>query len=79
LYALCGETGDFAGAITYNERALVLDPTLLICHDNIALALRAQGRLDEAIDRFRYLLTLSPNDVDAERELDRRRAMRRAS
>ncbi|HUE16619.1 MAG TPA: tetratricopeptide repeat protein [Planctomycetaceae bacterium] len=79
LGALCGETGDFAGAITYNERALALDPTLLICHYNIALALRAQGRLDEAIDRFRYLQTLSPNDVDAERELDRTRAMRRGS
>jgi len=79
LGALCGETGDFADSILYNERALELDPTLSICHYNIALALRAQGRLDEAIDRFRYLLTLSPNDVDAQRELDRTRAMQRGS
>jgi|HubBroStandDraft_6_1064221.scaffolds.fasta_scaffold01769_5 cytochrome c-type biogenesis protein CcmH/NrfG len=75
LGALCGEMGDFAGSITYNERALQLDPTLLICHYNIGLALRAQGRLDEAIGQFRYLLSVSPGDADARRELDRTQAM----
>jgi tetratricopeptide (TPR) repeat protein len=79
LGALSGEIGDFAGSITYNERALQLDPTLLICHYNIGLALRAQGRLDEAIRHFRYLLSVSPGDADARRELDRTQAMRHSS
>jgi Flp pilus assembly protein TadD len=79
LGALCGETGDFAGSIAYNERALELDPTLLLCHFNIAIALRAQGRLEQAVDRFQYLLKLSPNDADARRELDRTLAMQHGS
>ncbi len=78
MAALCGETGDFADSITYNERALELDPTLLICHYNIALALRAEGRFKEAADRFRYLLSISP-DADARRELNRTEAMQRGS
>jgi tetratricopeptide (TPR) repeat protein len=79
LGALCGEMGDFAGAITYNQRALQLDPTLRICRYNIALALRAQGRLPEAIDQFRYLLKVAPQDADATRELDRTLKMLRGS
>ena len=75
LGALCGEMGDFAGAIAYNQRALQLDPTLRICRYNIALALRAQGRLPEAVDQFRYLLKVAPGDADATRELDRTRKM----
>jgi Flp pilus assembly protein TadD len=79
LGALCGETGDFVGSIAYNQRALELDPTLLLCHYNIALALRATGRLDEAVDRLRYLLILSPDDPDARRELARTLAMQHSS
>ena len=79
LGALCGEMGDFAGAITYNQKALQLDPTLRICRYNIALALRAQGRLPEAIDQFRSLLKVAPGDPDATRELDRTLEMMRGS
>jgi len=81
LGALCGETGDFAGSIAYNQRALELDPTLLLCHYNIAVALRAQGHLQQAVDRFQYLLKLSPHDADAQRELDltRKLAMQHSS
>lgn len=79
LGALCGEIGDFAGSITYNQRALQLDPTLHICRYNIALALRAQGRLAEAIDQFRYLLSVAPDDADAKRELNRTLDMLRGS
>jgi tetratricopeptide (TPR) repeat protein len=79
LGALSGEIGDFDGSIVYNQRALQLDPSLLICHYNIGLALRAQGRLDEAIGQFRYLLSVSPADADARRELERTLAMQRGS
>jgi cytochrome c-type biogenesis protein CcmH/NrfG len=58
-----------------------LDPTLLLCHYNIAVALRAQGHLQQAVDRFQYLLKLSPHDADAQRELDltRKLAMQHSS
>jgi tetratricopeptide (TPR) repeat protein len=79
LGALCGELGDFAGCVANNQRALQLDPTLRICRYNLALALRAQGRLAEAIDQFRYLLQAAPDDADAKRELGRTLEMSRGS
>ena len=79
LGALCGEMGDFAASVNYNQRALELDPTLRICRYNLALALRAQGRLGDAIDQFRFLLKTAPDDADAKRELERTLAMPRGS
>jgi tetratricopeptide (TPR) repeat protein len=79
LAALCGQLGDFAGSIAYNQRAIELDPASSLGHYNLALALRAQGRIDDAIRHFRDVLKLSPNDADAKRELDRTRAMQRGS
>jgi protein O-mannosyl-transferase len=79
LGALCGEMGDFAACVTYNQRALELDPTLRICRYNLALALRAQGRMGEAIDQFRFLLRTAPDDADAKRELERTLAMPRGT
>jgi len=35
--------------------------------------------LEQAVDRFQYLLKLSPNDADARRELDRTLAMQHGS
>ncbi len=59
LGTLCVETGEYEDAIMYSRRALELDPHLLICHQNIAAALRAQGRLGSShrsgsgpVDRF---------------------------
>jgi tetratricopeptide (TPR) repeat protein len=71
--------GDFAGSIAYNQRAIALDPASSICHYNLALALRAQGRFDDAIRHFQDVLNLSPNDADATRERDRTLEMRRGS
>jgi Tfp pilus assembly protein PilF len=69
LGTLCLDTRDYAEAITYSQRALALDPSRLNCHLNIGLALRAQGRRNEAIEQFKYVLSVSPNDPDANREL----------
>jgi Flp pilus assembly protein TadD len=69
LGTLCIDTKDYAEAITYSQRALALDPRRLNCHLNIGLALRAQGRRNEAIEQFKYVLSVSPNDPNANREL----------
>jgi Flp pilus assembly protein TadD len=69
LGTLCIDTREYAEAITYSQRALSLDPKRLNCHLNIGLALRAQGRRNEAIEEFKYVLSVAPNDPDANREL----------
>jgi tetratricopeptide (TPR) repeat protein len=77
LGTLCIDTREYAEAITYSQRALSLDPKRLNCHLNIGLALRAQGRRNEAIEEFKYVLSVAPNDPDANRELRQTLAPRR--
>jgi Flp pilus assembly protein TadD len=72
-------TGHYADAITDSQHALELDPSMLGCHHTIALALRAQGRLDEAVSQFRYLVRMSPEDRQARLELERTLAMKRSA
>jgi tetratricopeptide (TPR) repeat protein len=80
LAFLCLTMGDNAAAIAHAERALELHPPQPpACHVCIGLALRGQGRLDEAIHRLRYAVELSPNDEIAKRELARTLQMKRGS
>jgi tetratricopeptide (TPR) repeat protein len=70
------KTGHYAEAVTESERALHFNPHLLKCHRDIALGLRAQGRLDEAIGRLRRLVALAPDDQEAKDELSQTLAMK---
>jgi tetratricopeptide (TPR) repeat protein len=79
LGVLSAVTGQYADAITYSQQALELDPLLISCHYTIALALRSQGRLDEAVSQYRYLVQVSPDDRQARLELARTLAMKRSS
>jgi Flp pilus assembly protein TadD len=76
LAALCLETDDYAGAIAQSERALQLNPGLTASQVCIALALRGQGHLDEAISRLQQLVKTAPDDPIAREELARTLAMK---
>jgi protein O-mannosyl-transferase len=55
-------TREYEKCIVYSERALELNPALVGCNVNIAYCLDALGKTDEAIERLRRLLAVSPND-----------------
>jgi protein O-mannosyl-transferase len=61
--------GEYSQSITYGQRALELEPTWLPCQRLIALDLRDEGRIDEAIDRFRSVVAASPGDAEARAQL----------
>jgi tetratricopeptide (TPR) repeat protein len=61
--------GEYSQSITYGQRALELEPTWLPCQRLIALDLRDEGRIDEAIDRFRSVVAASPGDAEARVQL----------
>lgn len=46
-------------------QALAVDDRMPECHHNLALALRAAGRLDEAVTHYRRTLALKPDHVEA--------------
>jgi protein O-mannosyl-transferase len=75
LAALCLETDDYAGAIEQSEQALLLNPGLMVSQVCIALALRGQGHLDEAIHRLQHLVEIAPDDPIPRGELARTLAM----
>jgi len=80
LAFLCLTLGDNTAAIAHAERARELHPPLPpACHVCIGLALRGQGRLDDAIRSLRRAVELSPHDQIAQRELTRTLEMKRGS
>ena len=52
----------FNEAITPARRGLELDPTHMQCRRLIVIALRDQGRLDEAVEQLQQLLAIAPDD-----------------
>jgi protein O-mannosyl-transferase len=76
LAGLCYVTGDYAGAIKHCEHVLSRQPESADSELLIAMSLRGQGRLDEAISRLRRVLELKSNDPVAERELRSALAMK---
>lgn len=76
LAALCYTTGDYAGAIKYSEQALRRDPTLSNSEMCIAMALRGQGHVEEALRRLEQIAERTPNDPIVRAELDRTLAMK---
>ena len=56
-------------AIDYYEKALQRDPNYARTHNNLGLALQAQGRLDEAIDCYQKALQIDPDYAWAHHDL----------
>lgn len=69
---VCMALGQYADAIRFSQGALEIDPSLLTCHSTIALALRAQGRFDEAISQYHYLIEACRATSKAESSLRER-------
>ncbi len=61
----------FNEAITPARRGLELDPTHMQCRRLIVIALRDQGRLDEAVEQLQQLLAIAPDDRASQQELQR--------
>ena len=77
LAFLCLTTRDYAEAIAQARRALELKPASpTACRVCIALALRGEGRFDEAIDTLEQVVKAAPNDQVAQQELARTVAMK---
>ncbi len=70
------ELRDYRETIIASRRALSLDPKSVRARHNLAVALLASGRLDDAIRQFESLVSLLPDDADARQNLDRARAMK---
>jgi tetratricopeptide (TPR) repeat protein len=72
----CLRLRQYGDAIEHAKRALELDPSLTGCRRIIVVALRDQGRLDEAIEQLRQIVTKFPADVASQKELERLRTFR---
>ena len=59
------EAGDYTGAISYFERALVYVPAYFLAHTNLAIAYGGVGRSDDAEREFREAIGLAPDDSRA--------------
>jgi Flp pilus assembly protein TadD len=77
LSLLCAKTRDYAGAIAHGERALALDPKQIDCYHYIAVALRGQGRFDEAIQKLEEVLKIDPHYEVARKEIAITRALQK--
>lgn len=53
---------EYQSALIENSMAIELNPTLAAAHCGLADSLAYEGRYDEAIERFKRALELSPND-----------------
>jgi tetratricopeptide (TPR) repeat protein len=77
LSLLCAKNRDYPAAIVHGQRALQLDPKQIDCHHYIAVALRGEGRFDEAIRELETLLKITPDYEVARKEIEITRAMQR--
>jgi protein O-mannosyl-transferase len=75
LSLLCAKTHDYARAIAEGERALALDPRQIDCYHYVAVALRGEGRFNEAIRRLQELIKIAPDSQVARKELEITQAM----
>jgi tetratricopeptide (TPR) repeat protein len=62
---LCDVVHDFAAAIAEFHEAIRLNPGDALAHTDLGVALREQGKLDEAIAAFRTAIGLKPDDAHA--------------
>ncbi len=62
-------TGDFASAISFYRRAIVLDPNQVRPYIGLGETLLATGHANEAAESFRAALAMAPTNADAMRGL----------
>jgi tetratricopeptide (TPR) repeat protein len=77
LAELCLRLHHYDESILHARRGLELDPRQKQCGRLIVIALRDQGRLDEAIDQLRDLVAATPEDRASQQELERLLSQRR--
>jgi tetratricopeptide (TPR) repeat protein len=65
------KSGDFAGAIARYRQAVTVAPDYLPARNNLANALMASDRVDEAIVEYREVLRQSPGNTRVQENLDR--------
>jgi tetratricopeptide (TPR) repeat protein len=61
--------GELAEAAAHYQRILFLDPDHVDAHNNLGVALVAQGRLDDAIWHYRKAIALNPGNFHAHNNL----------
>jgi serine/threonine-protein kinase len=66
---LCDVAHDYTAAIAEFREAIRLKPDDTLAHRNLGIALRNQGKLDEAIAEFREAIRLEPDDARAHNSL----------
>jgi tetratricopeptide (TPR) repeat protein len=66
---LCDGKHDYEGAATCFHSAIKIDPDRAGTHYNLGIALKRQGKLDEAIGAFREAIRLDPGLASAHRNL----------
>jgi len=69
LAGLLAESGRYAEAIVYYNRALEIQPDYDEARANLGNALAAQGKKDEAIAQYREALRINPNSMVAHHNL----------
>jgi tetratricopeptide (TPR) repeat protein len=69
LGVIAGQVGNHAAAVQYISRAIRLKGHAAAFHNNLGNALRAQGKLDEAVAAYRRALQLQPRDAEAHNNL----------
>jgi tetratricopeptide (TPR) repeat protein len=77
LAVLCRTLGESEQSIAYAERALEFDDTPLYCQRLMAIKLFDQGRLEEAIERWRQLVAAAPGNEEVRAELEQAQALSR--
>jgi tetratricopeptide (TPR) repeat protein len=75
LAALHYTMHDYKAAIEWSNRALALSPNLPAAQICIAMSLREEGHVDEAIRRLEEVVKQAPYESRAQEELTRTRAM----
>lgn len=63
------EGGDLANAIRYLQQACALAPASASPHYNLAIALAASGRSDDAIESYRRTIAIDPREAEAHNNL----------
>ena len=76
LAELCLQLRKYAESVAHAKEALELDPNQTRYRRLIVIALRDQGRVDEAIDELRQLIAAAPEDRASQSELARLLAKR---
>lgn len=63
LGCVYGALSNPTDAITYLHKAVKLQPALAEAHSNLGIALKAAGRLEEAVKSYRHAIRLKPDNA----------------